>query len=280
MIDTHAHIYSEEFQDDINEVLLRAKEAGVKMILMPNIDTSSIPALYRLEQNDILPCKPMMGLHPCYVQSGSYQSELAVIKKTLFDNPARFVAVGEIGMDLYWDLTTQDIQEEAFRIQIEWALELGLPINIHSRNATRQCIDILKSYSNPKLRGTFHCFSGTKEEAKEIVELGFTFGIGGVVTFKNSGLEQVLEEIPLDRILLETDAPYLAPTPYRGKRNEPSYLKEVIKKIASVKKVDENVLADILDQNVRKLFAVTEKELMEYSNELDFPKGDQRIINN
>ena len=280
MIDTHAHIYSEDFNDDIEEVLIRAKKAGVKMILMPNIDTSSIPALFRLEQNEILPCKPMMGLHPCYVHPESYLSELASIKKALFDEPKRFIAVGEIGMDLYWDVTTQEIQEEAFRVQIEWALELDLPINIHSRNATQFCIEILKSYRDSKLRGTFHCFSGTKEEAKEIVDLGFTFGIGGVVTFKNSGLEQVLEDIPLDRILLETDAPYLAPTPHRGKRNEPSYLKEVIKKIASVKKIDENVLADILDENVRKLFAVTEKELMEYSNELDFTKGDQRIINN
>jgi len=250
MIDTHAHLYAEEFDGDRLEVLERAKMAGIKKILLPNIDETSIERLNTLSDTSSV-CIPMMGLHPCYVTE-NYRKQLEVIK-TEFDKRS-YIAVGEIGIDLYWDKTKKDYQQAAFIEQCRWACDMDLPIAIHSRESTDLIIKLIKDNSFKNLTGVFHCFGGTKEQAQEIVDLGFMLGVGGVISFKNSKLRDELKEISLDYIILETDSPYLAPTPYRGKRNEPSYVTEVAKHLSyvydiSVKEVDERTT-----KNALKLF--------------------------
>lgn len=230
IIDTHAHIYAEEFAEDRSEMLLRAHESGVGAILLPNIDAASIPALESLTDS-ATQCIPMMGLHPTYVNS-DWQKELATIEAQLFAAPQRYCAVGEIGLDLYWDSTYLSQQQEVFRIQVQWAKKLKLPIAIHVRKAFEELFAILDEEWTSELSGVFHCFTGSKEQVQRILKYqNFYFGIGGVVTYKNAGLAEVVKEIPLDKLLLETDAPYLSPVPYRGKRNEPSYLIEVLSKL-------------------------------------------------
>ncbi len=249
--DTHAHIYLPEFADNRKEMLERAEKEGVTKILLPAIDSESHASLVNLAKEFPALCRPMMGLHPCYVKE-NYREELKIARDHL--EQGVFVAVGEIGLDFYWDKTFSEQQYLAFEEQIRWALEFDLPIAIHSRNSTDECIDVVRRNQNGKLKGVFHCFSGNEEQARQIMDLGFYLGIGGVVTFKNGGLDKVFETIGLERVVLETDAPYLAPVPYRGKRNEPAYLKYVVEKLAGLKNVSIENIAEITELNVLELF--------------------------
>lgn len=252
LTDTHAHIYLPEFADTRKEMLERAEKEGVKSIILPAIDSESHKDLVDLAARFPEQCRPMMGLHPCYVKE-NYREELRIAREYL--GKGGFVAVGEIGLDFYWDKTFTDQQYLAFEEQIRWALEFNLPIAIHSRNSTDECIEVVRRNQNGKLKGVFHCFSGNAEQARQIMDLGFYLGIGGVVTFKNGGLDKVFETIGLDKVVLETDAPYLAPVPFRGKRNEPSYLKYVVEKLAQIKNISKEEVALITERNVSELFS-------------------------
>ncbi len=250
-VDTHTHLYDEQIMTEIDAVIDRAIGTGVHKMYMPNCDSSTIEGMMNLARKWPEHCFPMMGLHPCYVKD-NYKEELALVERHLSEG--KFYAVGEIGLDYYWDMTFQQEQIEAFKMQIDWALQYNLPIVIHSRESTRECIDIVKEKQNGALKGIFHCFSGTAEEAQEIAETGLFLGIGGVVTFKKSGLAEVVEKVPLEYMVLETDSPYLAPVPYRGKRNESSYIPLVAAKIAEVKGVDINLVAEVTTRNAEKIF--------------------------
>jgi len=249
IIDTHSHLYAEEFTDDIKETVERALNAGVKQILLPNIDQSTIDGMKDLCKTWPDVFKPMMGLHPSSVKKETYKAELERVKQELFMHS--FIAVGEIGMDLYWDKSTQPEQQEAFETQCKWASELDLPIAIHSRNATMEVISSIEKLQIDNLTGVFHC-----SEANKIIDLGFKLGIGGVLTFKNSGLAEVLSEIDLEHLILETDSPYLAPAPYRGKRNESAYTALVAQKLADVKHTTLEKVAEITTQNAQELFRI------------------------
>ncbi len=250
MIDTHAHLYSEEFEGKYNELFLRIEKGNVSKVLLPNIDSSTIKELNYLLTN-FPQCIGMMGLHPCSVKE-NYIEELNTIKAELYSNK-KYKAVGEIGIDLYWDKSTQEIQIKAFEEQCSWANELELPIAIHTRQATYETLRILKSMKKIP-EGVFHCFSGSIEEGHEIMKLGFYLGIGGVVTFKNSTLPEVLKQIPLDKIVLETDSPYLSPVPFRGKRNESSYLEYVVEKLAFIYGCTVTEVIEKTTENAIKLF--------------------------
>lgn len=252
MIDTHSHIYQDVFNDDIEEVLNRAKAAGVTRIYLPNIDVESISKTDNLaERFDI--CFPMMGLHPGSVGE-NYKEDYAKIKAHILSKPNYYKAIGEIGVDLYWDKSFKDAQMFLFKEQIELAIELNLPIVIHCRDAFDEVFEVLEDCKHPKLFGIFHCFTGSHEQALKAISYNLKLGIGGIVTFKNAGLDKVVEQIDLKHLVLETDAPYLAPTPYRGKRNEPSYLKEISQKIADLKEIDVDLLREITSQNAIDIF--------------------------
>lgn len=253
LIDTHSHIYSAEFNTDRDIAIQHAKEKCVNRILMPAIDTTTHAAMLQLEQQYPQHCISMMGLHPCYVKD-NYKDELQVVEQYLAQR--KFVAVGEIGLDFYWDLTYTEQQYAAFRQQIEWALQYDIPIAIHSRNATDECIKVVSEYQQGKLKGVFHCFSGTAEQARQITGLGFYLGIGGVLTFKNAGLDVIMKETSLQHIILETDAPYLAPVPFRGKRNEPAYTTYVAQKLADIKETPIEEIATVTTANAQKLFGI------------------------
>lgn len=250
-IDTHAHIYSNEFADDRTAMLQRCEEQGIGKIYMPNVDSRSIDGMLELEANGNGKYMAMMGLHPCSVNN-DFQRELYVVEEWL--SKRKFAAVGEIGTDLYWDKTFWEQQKEAFNIQVGWAKKYKLPIVIHCRESIDQTIDLVEQLQDGSLTGIFHCYSGNVEQAKRIIKLNFLLGIGGVVTFKNGGLDKVLPEISLDHIVLETDSPYLAPVPHRGKRNEPSYIPLVAEKIAALTrtKIDEVMAATT--KNALKIF--------------------------
>ncbi len=250
LIDTHAHLYLAEFESDRNLMLERAKQAGIDKIFLPAIDSSTHTSLLQME-TDFPWCKAMMGVHPCSIKE-NFQEELAIAQQNW--DKRNFVAVGEIGLDFYWDRTFEKEQYEAFRIQIEWALAKNVPIVIHSRQSTLDCVRVLKEYRNKALRGVFHCFSGSLEEAQEIIKLGFYLGIGGVITYKNAGLGAVIEKIDLTHLVLETDAPYLTPVPHRGKRNESSFIPLIAEKIGEVKGVKLEEVAQITTQNAENLF--------------------------
>lgn len=251
IIDTHAHLYAEEFQTDIDLVIERAQKAGVSKIYLPAIDSSETTVMLALEEKFPGICIAMMGLHPCYVKE-NVADELAHVRSWL--DKRDFVAVGEIGLDFYWDKTFTDQQYEAFDTQMQWALELQKPIIIHTRNAMQETINRVKPFAQKGLKGIFHCFSGSAESAKQIIDLGFLLGIGGVITYKNAGLPEVLETVGLEHLVLETDAPYLTPVPFRGKRNETSYLTYIITKLAETKRVSEEEVARITTANAEKLF--------------------------
>lgn len=252
-IDTHTHLYSEEFETDRESMVERALSAGINTLLMPNIDSTSIEGMLALEQRFPGQCLPMMGLHPCYVKE-NVADELTTVADWLAKR--HFWAVGEIGLDFYWDTSFREQQHLAFREQLKMSAQYKLPVVIHSRSSTRECIDDVKALQDGRLTGVFHCFSGTLEEAREIIDLGFYLGIGGVVTFKKSGLDLLVEQISLDHIVLETDAPYLAPVPYRGKRNESAYLTLVGEKIADIKNLKIEDVATVTSSNARKLFKI------------------------
>lgn len=250
-IDTHCHLYSEEFDKDIEFVIRSAENAQVNQFYLPGIDSSAINAMFALEQKFPGKCFAMMGLHPCYVKE-NYLQELAIVEEWL--SKRKFSAVGEIGLDFYWDKTFVSQQYEAFRKQIELSIQHQLPIVIHTRNAMAETINVVKEYRSEKVKGVFHCFSGTYEDAIEIIELGFYLGIGGVITYKNSGLAEIIEKIDLDKLVLETDAPYLTPVPFRGKRNESSYIKYIAEKLAQVKNVSVDEVAAVTTANAKKIF--------------------------
>lgn len=253
LIDTHTHLYLEQFDEDRDEMIQRALDSGVEQFFLPNIDSSSITKMLELEGAYPGRCFAMMGLHPCSVKE-NFEEELAIVRDWLDERP--FCAVGEIGIDLYWDKTFLEQQKEAFRLQAEWAKELGLPIVLHSREATDILIGLVEEAKDERLRGVFHCFSGTEEQARRVTELGFFLGIGGVLTFKNAGLDKVMEKIGLEHVVLETDAPYLAPVPYRGKRNESAYVRLVAEKLAAIKGVSFREVAETTSRNAEQLFPV------------------------
>jgi TatD DNase family protein len=253
LVDTHIHLYAEEYGELQKELINNAIEAGVTKFILPNIDSTSINGLHLLTKKYPNNCFGMMGLHPCYVTE-NYQDELANVKQLLDSN--KYYAVGEIGMDKYWSLDFILQQEEALRTQLKWASELDLPVSLHTRNATREVIDIISELNLPNRKGVFHCFGGTIEEAEEIIKLGYHLGIGGVVTFKNSGLEVIIKEVPLEKIVLETDGPYPAPMPFRGKRNDPKYLRIIAEKIASVKNISLELVASTTTTNANQIFGL------------------------
>ena len=250
-IDTHTHLYDEQLLADNDAMIQRAIDAGVTKMYLPNCDSTTIEGMMKIAARWPDHCLPMMGLHPCYVKE-NYEAELHIVETHLANG--KFSAVGEIGLDYYWDMSFQKEQIITFERQIDWALQYNLPIVIHSRESTQACIDIVKKKQDGRLNGIFHCFSGTLHEAQQVIEAGFYLGIGGVVTFKKSGLAEIVTEIPLSSIVLETDAPYLAPTPYRGKRNESSYIPIIAHKIADVKQVDVAEVAIVTSQNAEKIF--------------------------
>ena len=252
--DTHAHIYSKQFKADQDQMLERCFEQGVRTILMPNIDHESIEPMLDLEQRYPANCLPMMGLHPCSVDQ-HFEKALYEVENWL--SKRHFWAVGEMGLDLYWDKSFFEQQQEAFEIQANWAKKYHLPLVIHSREAMEEVITLLEKLKDERLFGVLHCFTGTVEQAKRLIELGFKLGIGGVVTYKNSGLDKVLEQIDLEHLILETDSPYLAPNPHRGKRNESSYIPIIAQKIADIKQVGLEKIAEITSQTAKSLFSVT-----------------------
>lgn len=254
MIDTHTHLYSNQFDEDRDTVITRAINNGITHFFLPAIDSQHHEKMLRLEQTYPHHMYAMMGLHPCDVKPETWQQELTIVKNYL--NKRHFCAIGEIGIDLYWDKTTLDIQIKAFEQQIDWAIEQNIPIVIHSRESFDEVYKILLRKKNPKLRGIFHCFSGTLEQAQKIIELGFLLGIGGVLTFKNGKIDQFLSNIPLDYIVLETDAPYLAPAPHRGKRNESGFLPLVVGKLVDIYGKSFEEIDRITTENALKVFKV------------------------
>lgn len=252
MIDTHTHLYAEEFDEDRKETIQRALNKGITEFYLPAIDSESHEKMLQLESEYPNQIFSMMGLHPCYVKPESWERELELVKKYLDER--HFPAIGEIGIDLYWDKSTLDIQIKAFEQQIDWAIEKDLPIVIHTRESFDETFDVLERKKHPKLRGIFHCFSGNLEQAIHALDLNFILGIGGVVTFKNGKIDQFLNEIPLEKIVLETDSPYLAPVPFRGKRNESSYLDLVAGKLVDIYQKDFAEIDRITTENATRIF--------------------------
>ncbi len=255
MVDSHSHLFLEEFADDLPEVMARAREAGVTHIFMPNIDSTTIEPMNKVCSEYAGYCFPMIGLHPTSVD-GRWQEELAVVARELKTH-SHYVAVGEIGMDLYWDTTYEEAQREVLKQQLAWALTYNLPVVLHCREAFGQVCDLLEPYKHTPLRGIFHSFMGTKEEALRLLAFPrFLAGVNGAVTFKKSTLPEVLPAIPLERIVLETDAPYLTPVPYRGRRNESAYLKETLLRVAAVYQEPVETVARITTENALKVFGL------------------------
>jgi TatD DNase family protein len=254
MIETHAHIYDDQFADDRDAMLQRAWSAGIQQIWMPNCDQTTIVGMMQLADAYPERCLPMMGLHPCYVKE-NFEEELRIVEDWL--NQRSFVAIGEIGLDLFWDKTFFEQQQEAFLFQCQLALKHNLWIDIHSRNAFWETVELIEKIADPKLNGIFHCFVGTLEEAHKAIELGFKLGIGGVATFKNGGLDKVLPYIDPRHIVLETDSPYLAPTPYRGKRNEPTYLDLVAQRVGDLMQCSKEEVIAQTTHNAQSLLLQT-----------------------
>ena len=254
LIDSHTHLYSNQFSEDFDEMIARATEAGVAHFLLPNVDVESIDAMHTVV--DKLPGRAhaMMGLHPCSVKE-DWEIQLATMRAHIDHKTRHYCAIGEIGIDLFWDKSTLDIQIQAFETQINWAKELGLPIVIHVRDAFNECFEVMDRMIDDRLSGVFHCFSGNKEQAQKIIDYKtFKMGIGGVVTFKNGKIDQFLADFDLNHFILETDSPYLAPVPFRGKRNESGYTALVAKKMAECFGVSEEVIASTTTKNCIALF--------------------------
>ncbi|MGY6560695.1 MAG: TatD family hydrolase [Luteibaculaceae bacterium] len=255
IIDTHSHIYGEQFNEDQKAMLQRAQQSGVSKILLPNIDLESYPAMLQLQQLNPDLCFAMCGLHPCDVKE-DYQDVLAFFEKELHADASRFIAIGETGIDLYWDKTTLAIQIESLTKHIEWAKQYNLPLVIHARDSYQEIFEVLKIHHDSSLRGVFHCFTAGQKEADFILGLEtFMFGIGGVITYKNNqALRDVVATIPTRKLLLETDAPYLPPVPYRGKRNEPSYLPYVLDVLATTIGKSRAETAALTTENAKEMF--------------------------
>ena len=250
LTDSHIHLYSSDFKNDLNIVLDQAKQNNINRFLLPNIDATSLPRMLSLcEKYKNL--HPMIGLHPCSVKE-NYLSELELLYNVIEKH--EFIAIGEVGIDLYWDKSFFEQQKHAFKLQIKWGKKQNLPIIIHSRDSFNDVFKIIKDEKSSNMTGVFHCFTGTYEEAKKIIDLGFYIGVGGVVTFKNSDLKNTLKKISLKHIVLETDAPYLAPHPYRGKRNEPKFLSIIANQIAEIKNTTIEDVTQITNDNINKIF--------------------------
>lgn len=250
-IDTHAHIYSSEFDTDREEVIRQAGSVNVRKILMPNVDHTSMDAMMEAENRFQGICFAAMGLHPCSVKK-DFQRELYIVEEWLAKR--KFSAIGEMGTDLYWDKTFWEQQKEAFAIQIGWAKKYELPVILHCRETLDETIEMVEQLQDGTLRGVFHCFTGNLAQAKRIIKLNFLLGIGGVATFRKGGLDVVLPEIPADKIVLETDSPYLAPVPHRGKRNEPSYIPLIAQRVAELKKIPVEEIKHQTTRNALQLF--------------------------
>lgn len=251
--DTHTHLYSEQFDEDRNEVIQRALDAGVSRFFIPAIDSTYLDSMLKLEQDFPKNTFLMMGLHPTHVKE-NVEEELAFVKEWL--DKRNFYAVGEIGIDLYWDKTFLKQQQYAFKQQIQWAKEKKLPIAIHCRDAFDEIFEVLEDEKGTDLYGIFHCFTGNLEQAKKAISYNMKLGIGGVVTFKNGKIDQFLNEIPLEHIVVETDAPYLAPTPFRGKRNETSYITKVVDKLSDIYQMSPEKIAEITTKNSKSVFGI------------------------
>lgn len=253
LTDTHTHLYYETDPEKLSDLMQRSLDNKVFRLFLPNVDSESIPLVFGLSELYPDHCFPMLGLHPCDVKA-NYKEELDSISKEIAQR--KIYAIGEIGIDLHWDKSTLSIQQEAFRIQINWAKNLGLPIVIHCREAFDEIFEILNELKDDKLRGIFHCFSGTIEQANKVIGLGFYLGIGGVLTYKNSGLDKVVQDVSLEHLVLETDSPYLTPVPFRGKPNESSYLVYIAQKLADLKQVSLEQIAEVTTRNSRMVFGV------------------------
>ena len=251
LVDTHCHLYLDDFKEDSPEVIRRAIDDGVEKFYLPNIDLAVIPDMLSLESAYPGQCLAMMGLHPCSVKA-NYKEELAVMREWL--DKRKFAAIGEVGLDFFWDTSFEKEQYEAFHSQADWALQFELPLVIHSRKSLDECITLVGEHQDGTLTGIFHCFSGSVEQAERIIDLGFYLGIGGVVTYKNGGLDPVIQKIGLEKVVLETDAPYLTPVPFRGKRNEPAYLKYVVEKLAVITGKNVEDVAEITTKNAERVF--------------------------
>ncbi len=257
MIDTHSHLFSEEFKADLPEVIARAREVGVTHILMPNIDETSVDDMHNVCRQYPGFCYPMIGFHPTSVNAESLDKVQAMKRLLVKGHP--YVAIGEVGLDLYWDKTYLREQQQVLEVQIQWALEYDLPLVIHCRDAFPELFGVLEPYKKTALRGVFHSFTGTLDEARELLDYSrFMIGVNGVVTFKKSTLPQALTEIPLTRLVLETDSPYLAPVPFRGKRNETSYVKRVAVKLAELYEMEIGEVERQTTENALKLFKIPE----------------------
>lgn len=255
LTDTHTHIYYLHGTPALDKQIQRCFSNDVRRLFLPNVDQDSIGKVLDTVASYPDTCYPMLGLHPCHVSS-DFRTELAGIRQAIDEHAADIYAIGEIGIDLYWDKSTLPYQEEAFRTQITWAKELGLPIVIHCREAFDQVFEVLDDVRDDKLFGIFHCFTGNLEQAQHAIDLGFQLGIGGVVTYKNAGLDKVVEQIDLKHIVLETDAPYLAPVPYRGKKNESSYLLHIAQKVADLHGISLEAVATTTTANSKAIFGV------------------------
>ncbi|MRT94156.1 TatD family hydrolase [Ancylomarina sp. 16SWW S1-10-2] len=253
LIDTHSHIYSEAFDEDIAEVIQRAKDVNVGQIFLPNIDSESIEPMFKLVKDYPGFCLPMMGLHPTSVKE-NYEEELAICEKWL--DKEKFIAIGEIGIDLYWDKIFLKEQQFVFEQQIKWAIQRDLPVVIHARESFSEIFEILDSFKNQNLKGVFHSFTGNLEQANKAIDMGFLLGLNGILTFKNSGLDKVVKEIDTKYLILETDSPYLAPTPKRGKRNESAFVALVAEKLAEIHNLSLEEVTKITSQNAQRLFNV------------------------
>jgi len=250
-IDTHAHIYHKEFSNDIDEILQQCLEKGVNKIYMPNISEDSVEGMLALSKKYPYQCFPMLGIHPCDVTE-DVEKVLDRLRK-LYAN-TNFIAVGETGLDLYWDKSTFELQKKSLTYHMQWATEEDLPIVLHTRNAMDETIEMVRPYAEKGLRGVFHCFNGNKEQAQQITAMNLYLGIGGVLTFKNSGLDIAIKDIDMKHLVLETDAPYLSPVPHRGKRNSPEYIPLVAQKLAEIKEISREEAGRITSENALNLF--------------------------
>jgi TatD DNase family protein len=255
IVDTHTHIFDTQFSNDIDSVIKSAQEVGVGYMFLPNIDENSIQNLLQTSTSFPEVTKLMFGIHPCSIKD-NWEQVLEHIKQTYLANKSNTIAIGEIGLDYYWDKTYINQQKEALAFQLEWALAENLPVSLHTRESTDDAIKIVKPYAEKGLKGVFHCFSGNLHQAQEIINLGFKLGIGGVVTYKKSDLPSILSQIELNNLVVETDAPYLPPVPFRGQRNEPKYLVNIITKISEIYQLKYDLVVKQLYLNTKEVFSI------------------------
>lgn len=255
LVDTHTHLYYTENQEDLANQLERCRANDVDYLILPNVDIHSVASVFKLQEAYPDRCFAMMGLHPCSVKE-DYQEQLEIIGEHIHGGEHRLYAIGEIGLDLYWDASTLPQQQDAFRRQVAWAKDLGLPVSIHCREAYNELFSLLDEVQDGRLTGVLHCFTGTEEQAWHLINMGLHLGIGGVVTFKNAGLDRVVEKLPLAHLVLETDSPYLAPTPYRGKPNESSYLLHIAEKVADLQGVSLEEVSKVTTATAKRIFGL------------------------